>query len=69
MKKAYIKPSAEKVEFDYTETVTASHWPWCNNNQNQQQTVQQGQNQNEYWKSNPSSSSWWVDPATGVCNK
>ena len=29
MKKEYDAPKAEKVEFDYTETVVASHG-WCN---------------------------------------
>ena len=30
MKRNYSTPKAEKVEFDYTETVVASRWPWCN---------------------------------------
>lgn len=65
MKKAYKKPSAEKVNFDYTETVTAS-WPCCNNNQNQQ-TEQQGQEQgsSSYWDPNPAA--WWME--NGVCKK
>ena len=62
MKKAYRKPSAEKVNFDCTETVTAS-WPCCNNNQNQQ-TEQQGQNGgNSYWDPNPAA--WWME--NGAC--
>ena len=33
MKKAYIKPEAEKVEFDYSENVTASWEKWMVSNE------------------------------------
>ncbi len=33
MKKAYIKPEAEKVEFDYSENVTASWEKWMTSNE------------------------------------
>ena len=46
MKKEYKTPSAEKVEFDYTDTVVAcSDFGYCNNQQQQGSDVS-----NPHWE-------------------
>ena len=62
MKKKYERPYAEKVEFDYTDSVTAcsSFWWWwcCQNNESsacktdtqQKQQAETKKQSNPYWE-------------------
>ncbi len=46
MKKKYDPPKAEKVVFDYTESVVAcSDWGWCKQNQGENSDVS-----NPHWE-------------------
>ena len=65
MKKDYVTPKAEKLEFDYIESVVAccSQWPWCvhqweQNKVKEQQQQQQQQEQQPKRGTNVSTPYW-----------
>ncbi len=70
MKKQYEKPYAEKVEFDYKDSVAACFSPWWpgkNQSQTKNQT-QQNNVTNQQSQNCQQGSSWWVNQNVGKQN-
>ena len=55
MKKKYSAPKVEMIEFDYTETVTASRWPWCCGKTGWDNGESDTSKTNSYWEDTGSS--------------
>ena len=65
MKKQYVSPAAEKVEFDYTETVVASKN--CFNPGSPTNTYNNAAPGSGGWVCSCDDQSWWIE--NGVCKK
>lgn len=63
MKKQYETPKADKVEFDYTETVTASRWPWCCGKTGSDNSAS---TDSTYWED--TGSTYWEDTGSSYWN-